>query len=89
MNVDTSSSNTQLAGTVNEITRSLEAQNYFDFSWSYPVTKSITLAGSVNNLLDKDPPLANTGAPFGNGNTYPVVYDTLGRKFVFNLTAKF
>ena len=89
VNVDTSSSNTQLAGTVNEITRSLEAQNYFDFSWSYPVTKSITLAGSVNNLLDRDPPLANTGAPFGNGNTYPVVYDTLGRKFVFNLTAKF
>ena len=45
--------------------------------------------GSVSNIFDKDPPLAVTGAPFGNGNTYPVVYDALGRRFSINLSASF
>ena len=89
VDTDTSSTNPQLAGTVNAITKTLSAMNYLDFSWSYPVTKSITIAGSINNLFDKDPPVSVTGAPFGNGNTYPVVYDALGRKFSFNMTAKF
>lgn len=65
------------------------SRNYFDLSASYPVTKSITIRGAVNNLFDKDPPLASTGAPFGNGNTYPQVYDTLGRRITLALTAKF
>ena len=46
----------------------------------YDVTKSLTLRAGINNLFDKDPPLANIGAPCGNGNTYPLVYDALGRK---------
>ena len=56
---------------------------------AYKLTKNVTLSGSINNLLDKDPPVLNTGAPFGNGNTYPIVYDALGRKFSLNLNAKF
>ena len=39
----------------------------------------------INNLLDKDPPLVGQDscpAVFCNGNTFPQVYDTLGR-FVF------
>jgi outer membrane receptor protein involved in Fe transport len=38
----------------------------------------------VNNLLDKNPPAIAAGllTKFGNGNTYPGVYDVLGR-FVF------
>ncbi len=39
-----------------------------------------------------DPPIVNqtlAGAPFGNGNTYPVVYDALGRKIFLTVTAKF
>ena len=89
VDVDTSSSNSQLAGTVNAITKTFAAQNYLDLFVSYKLTKTITLAGSINNLLDKDPPLASTGAPFGNGNTFPVVYDALGRRVNLNLNAKF
>ena len=89
VDVDTTSSNTQLAGTVNAITKTFAAQNYLDLFVSYKLTKTITLAGSINNLLDKDPPLASTGAPFGNGNTFPVVYDALGRRVNLNLNAKF
>jgi outer membrane receptor protein involved in Fe transport len=47
---------------------------------------------AVNNIFDKDPPLASSliaGPPFGNGNTYPQIYDTLGRGIFMNVTAKF
>jgi outer membrane receptor protein involved in Fe transport len=89
VNVDTSSTNPQLAGTVYDVNKKFAAISYLDLSMSYPITKNVTFAASINNLLDKDPPLSNTGAPFGNGNTYPVVYDALGRKINLNLTAKF
>jgi len=89
VDVDKSSSNPQLAGVVRPVQASLPSVNYFDLSASYAVTKNVTLAGSINNLFDKDPPVLNSGAPFGNGNTYPVVYDALGRRITLNLTAKF
>ncbi|MBU6258986.1 MAG: TonB-dependent receptor [Burkholderiales bacterium] len=63
--------------------------NYFDLSAAYHFTKSLTARVGVRNLFDKDPPLGVTGAPFGNGNTYPVVYDSLGRQLSLNLTATF
>jgi outer membrane receptor protein involved in Fe transport len=83
------SSDSLLNGPVDPVVRTFGARNYFDLSAMYPVTKNITIRGSVNNLFDKDPPLASTGAPFGNGNTYPQVYDTLGRRITLTLTAKF
>ena len=46
----------------------------------------------VNNVLDKDPPIlpsTSLPAPFFNGNTYPQVYDTLGRYIFMNLKADF
>jgi iron complex outermembrane receptor protein len=43
-------------------------------------------------VLDKDPPLL-AGSDFGdarvNGNTYPQVYDTLGRFLFANVTLDF
>jgi iron complex outermembrane receptor protein len=89
VDVDASSSNPLMAGTVYPIVATLPAMNYIDLSLSVPITKSITVTGVINNLFDKDPPLAVTGAPYGNGNTYPVVYDALGRQIQLNLTAKF
>ncbi len=89
VDVDASSSNELMAGTVSPITATFPSMNYFDLSMSYPVSKAISVTGTISNLFDKDPPLATTGAPFGNGNTYPVVYDALGRRIALNLTAKF
>ena len=48
----------------------------------------------VTNVLDKDPPLAGTSSGVGptssnNGNTFPQLYDSLGRHFFVSLTAKF
>ena len=92
VDADTTSSNPLLAGTTRDVERTLGHRDYFDLAGSWAVSKQLTLSGGVNNLLDKDPPLAGSaqaGAPFGNGNTFPVVYDALGRRVFLNATYKF
>jgi outer membrane receptor protein involved in Fe transport len=70
--------------------RTLAERNYFDIAASYAVTKKIMLRAGINNLFDKDPPLSGlVGVGFGNGNTYPQVYDALGRRVFLNATIKF
>ncbi len=78
--------------------RAIGAQNYFDLALQWPVNKNFTIRGGVNNIVDRDPPVVSStlgafpaisGPAFGNGNTYPQVYDTLGRNFFLNVTAKF
>ena len=79
-----------LAGTVREVERELAAQNYIDLAASWNAVKGLTLSLGVNNIFDKDPPITSqlsTGA--GNGNTYPSVYDALGRKVFVTATYKF
>lgn len=90
VDLDRTSTNPQLTGTVRAVDRTLGAQDYLDISASWSITKQLTLSGGINNLLDKDPPIsAQVGAGFGNGNTYPQVYDAMGRRVFLGLTAKF
>lgn len=63
--------------------------DYIDLAGSWNLTKKLTLRAGINNLFDKDPPLYEAGAPFGNGNTYPQVYDALGRRVFASATYKF
>ena len=84
------SSNPILATDVQPADRTLGERNYFDIAASYALTKKITIRAGINNLTDKDPPLSGlVGAGFGNGNTYPQVYDALGRRVFINVTASF
>jgi outer membrane receptor protein involved in Fe transport len=70
--------------------RKLGAMNYIDLAGSYPITKQISVTAGINNLFDKDPPLTSLyGTGSGNGNTFPSMYDALGRKLFLNLTARF
>jgi iron complex outermembrane receptor protein len=90
VDVSTSSSNPNLAGNPNAVERTFAAQDYFDIAGSWAITKQLTLRGGINNLLDRDPPLSSVvGAGFGNGNTFPQVYDALGRRVFMNATYKF
>jgi outer membrane receptor protein involved in Fe transport len=70
---------------------SLPAYSYFDLALSAKVQKNIAFRLGVNNLLDKDPPAVAQGLlySFGNGNTYPGVYDVAGRTFFIGLNAEF
>ena len=84
------SSNPLLGGVVYEVDKQFSAQNYIDLGASYTVNKNMTVRAGINNLTDRDPPLsANVGAGAGNGNTFPQVYDALGRRVYMSLTAKF
>ena len=84
------SSNANLTTTVNSLNRTLGARDYLDLAGSWAVTKQLTIRGGINNLLDKDPPVSTiVGAGFGNGNTFPQVYDALGRRVFMNATYKF
>jgi outer membrane receptor protein involved in Fe transport len=67
--------------------------SYLDLRVSYTWDK-ITARVGVNNVLDKDPPTIDTANSGGNqifaeSNTFPSVYDTLGRYLFMNVTVDF
>jgi outer membrane receptor protein involved in Fe transport len=79
----------------------LNSRDYFDLALSARIADRYNLRLGVNNILDKDPPLATntasaaagygarTSPPFGNGNTFPQVYDSLGRYLFAGVTIDF
>ncbi|MDE0207217.1 MAG: TonB-dependent receptor, partial [Candidatus Tectomicrobia bacterium] len=63
----------------------LAERHYFDLAAIWDYSDAIRLRAGINNLLDKAPPLVGGAAGpsiEGNGNTFPGLYDALGR-FVF------
>ena len=72
------------------------SENYIDLSVDYtPAFIGIgetTLSVGVSNLMDNDPPVSgffNNVAVYGNGNTVPGLWDTLGRYLFFGISQKF
>lgn len=57
------------------------AVSYFDLTLTARLQQKLNLRLGVNNIFDKEPPIGggNIPAGFGNGNTFPQVYDALGR----------
>lgn len=90
--VDFTSSNSTLNGAYDDFSARLAAQNWFDLSGWYTFNEKYTVRLGINNVLDRTPPLVSSGRSNGtrnqcptgpcNGNTYPAVYDALGR-YVF------
>jgi outer membrane receptor protein involved in Fe transport len=78
-------------------TEHINAYSYFDLTASAALASNVTLRVGVNNVLDKNPPVVTSGGGgygsdiggFSNGNTYPGVYDALGRYLFVNISAKF
>lgn len=71
------------------IDRYFDAENYLDLAATWQVMDTVTLRAGVNNVLDNDPQLSYSVGTTGNGNTYPQLYDALGRYFFFGVTANF
>jgi len=73
----------------------IPAYNYIDLAVTWHIHDHVALRAGVNNVADLTPPLLDANSfgisspPFGNGNTYPQVYDPLGRTFFMGLTADF
>jgi iron complex outermembrane recepter protein len=92
VDIETSSSDPDLADptAVFDWSKTLDSQNYLDISAVYTFAEKYTFTAGINNFLDEAPPLSGqVGAGFGNGNTFPQVYDALGRYVFFGLSAKF
>ena len=71
------------------IDRMLDAEHYFDLFGSWNVTEMANVRLGINNVLDDDPSLTTSVGTTGNGNTYPQVYDALGRYIFGGVTVKF
>jgi len=72
--------------------RKLNAASFFDLVFSARITDRYNFRLGANNILDTDPPTSDNNiaaAPFGNGNTFPQVYDALGRYIFAGFTVDF
>jgi len=91
--LDAFDSNPQLNAPGNQFAneRTLAAQNYIDLTANFTIHNNLNFRVGVNNVFDKDPPLTGINCPsvFCNGNTFPQVYDALGRYVFVGLAADF
>jgi outer membrane receptor protein involved in Fe transport len=72
--------------------RVLGSRSYLDLEANFTIKDNMTFRIGVNNVFDKDPPLNGaSNCPTGpcNGNTWPQVYDALGRFLFVGLSADF
>ena len=65
----------------------LDAYDVFDLSLGFDITEEFSLAMGVNNIFDKQPQLIGDNQE--QANTYPGVYDVLGRDFFVSASMKF
>lgn len=66
--------------------------NYFDLAGSWDVMEGTSIRLGVNNVFDKQPPIAgNAAGPSinGNGNVFPGMYDALGRYMFVGVSVAF
>jgi outer membrane receptor protein involved in Fe transport len=95
--LDFATSQPALAGPLDPVSTDLHIPSfsYFDLSFQYKFRDRYTVRGGVNNIFDRTPPILDSNnfgisAPaFGNANTYPQVFDPLGRVLFVGLTADF
>ncbi len=85
VNLAAPSTSTVANGGISNTDAQLPSESYFDLTAAMKLADKLTLRLGCNNILDKQPPLvgsSNLPVGTGNGNTFPGVYDSLGR-FVF------
>jgi iron complex outermembrane recepter protein len=73
--------------TTDYIVERIGAYDLFDLAFAFAVNDNLTLNMGINNLFDKEPPLI--GDNQGQANTYPGVYDVLGRDFFISANLRF
>ncbi|MFN2329159.1 MAG: TonB-dependent receptor domain-containing protein [Chromatocurvus sp.] len=71
----------------------LGARDYIDLAARGTIMNGIEFRLGINNVFDRQPPLSNqvggAGGSFGTGNTFPGVYDALGRFMFVGTTLTF
>ena len=67
----------------------IDAYSWFDLSASVDVTDNFRFGLGVNNILDKAPPIIGGALNPSNGNTFPGIYDPIGRQFFLRGSMRF
>jgi outer membrane receptor protein involved in Fe transport len=70
----------------------LPARNYFDLSTLFDIGEHYQMGLGVSNIFDKKPPIVAGVQQGGNGeqsNTFPTIYDVLGRSYFVSGRLKF
>lgn len=99
VDIDRSSNNSTLTGAFSPFNETIKAQSYFDLAGTFTINDSYTFRLGVQNLLDNDPPIIGANgasavnnactAVFCSGNTFPNVYDAMGRYIYAGVTLNF
>lgn len=97
--LDRTSANPTLTGASSPFNRKIKAQSYFDLAGTFNLSDQYTFRIGVQNLLDNDPPIIGANgssavnnactAVFCSGNTFPNVYDSMGRYIYAGVTLNF
>jgi outer membrane receptor protein involved in Fe transport len=72
--------------------RSIPAYDYFDLAIRFLPTENFELSLTVDNLFDEQPPLVGSGVggtAFNSGNTFPTIYDPIGRAYTIGARLRF
>jgi outer membrane receptor protein involved in Fe transport len=72
--------------------QSIDAYNYLDLYASWDILKMVSVNAGVTNVFDKDPPVVGNEAgttSANSGNTFPGVYDTVGRVYSLGVSMRF
>lgn len=80
------------AETLFEDFRSVGSENYFDLTLGYTFRDMARISLLVRNVFDEDPPILGNqtgGTAANSGNTFPSLYDTMGRTWSVNLRLMF
>jgi outer membrane receptor protein involved in Fe transport len=87
--LSSNTSNPFLQGDPVTINSSIPAYSYLDLTANWKVGR-VEMRAGINNVFDKDPPAIAAGllSSFGNGNTYPGVYDPMGRVLFAGVTLR-
>jgi outer membrane receptor protein involved in Fe transport len=65
----------------------IKAHDLFDLSFGFDINDNFTMNMGVNNLFDKKPPII--GSNQEQANTYPGVYDVIGRDYFVSASFRF
>lgn len=65
----------------------ISAQSYFDLAATVPFEDKFTFHIGARNLLDREPPVNGLQLPvYESGNTFPQIYDAMGRYIFVGVT---
>lgn len=78
--------------TILDAYENIPAYDYFDLAMRVSPVENVDFNLTVNNLFDKDPPAVGSGVggtAFNSGNTFPTIYDPIGRSFTLGARFRF